>query len=101
MANERFKIDWQLWERRAVKWFYWAWLVVALLLITASLYYNYLQPEKLRKGEFFPDLYRHLLYILYMPIIGLWCQKRGYNIGYICLGILLVYTFAQLRMLVR
>ena len=101
MGNERFKIDWNLWERQAVKWFYLVWLVVALLLMGASVYYDYLQPEELRKGDFFPDLYRHLLYILYMPIIGLWCMKKGYNIGYICLGILMVYTFVQLKMFIR
>ena len=101
MGNERFKIDWNLWEKRAVEGFYWFWLSVALLLITASLYHNFLQPSELKNGDFFPDLYRHLLYILYMPIIGLWCMKKGYNIGYICLGILMVYTFVQLKMFIR
>lgn len=97
MVNGRYKIDWQKCEKNTVKTFYWLWLITAILLICAAIINNHILSDTGERVVFFPDLDRHLLYILYIPVLGLFCQKKNYSWGYIFLGILVYYTYVQLR----
>lgn len=38
----------------------------------------------------------HLMFLLAVPLLGIWCRHRRLKAGYVCLGILLMYAFLQM-----
>lgn len=89
-------MTWEKAENITVKGIYFFFLFLAALMIITGLGCLYIKSGELFTDDMQASMFIHLIPCLYVAVIGLWCFYKKYDIGYVCLGILIIYGLSQL-----
>ena len=75
-------------EYRFVLGYYWLSILLSLILYINEFI------KLLPQADF---TFGHMIFMLYVPIVGLWCLYKKYDFSYIFLGISLFYLLIQIK----